>query len=273
MERARLLRLREPQREGDLPALHGLVRRQPGAPLAAPAGGGRHALRGRDGRRRPRAGADARAPSRRATCAGPRSWATSCCSRRRTTRRARRSRRTCWSSWASASENGTWRCVYLAGATELRSGNFGTPAATASADMHAGALAGAGLRRHRDPRGRPEGLGPGALDRRGPGRLGRAVPARPAQRRPGPPRRRPWTVPRSSSAPAARRCPGCSPARWTASRWKGTSRSWASCWASSRRPIRTSTSSRRSPSRPAVDGRVYARPAHDPPRVASRGRC
>ena len=32
-------------------------------------------------------------------------------------------------------ENGTWRCVYLAGATELRSGNFGTPAATAAADL------------------------------------------------------------------------------------------------------------------------------------------
>jgi alkyl sulfatase BDS1-like metallo-beta-lactamase superfamily hydrolase len=35
------------------------------------------------------------------------------------------------------SENGTWRSVYLAGATELRSGNFGTPTATASADIMA----------------------------------------------------------------------------------------------------------------------------------------
>ena len=34
----RLLRLGQPQREGDLPALHGLVRRQPGPPLGAPAG-------------------------------------------------------------------------------------------------------------------------------------------------------------------------------------------------------------------------------------------
>jgi alkyl sulfatase BDS1-like metallo-beta-lactamase superfamily hydrolase len=33
------------------------------------------------------------------------------------------------------SENGTWRSVFLAGATELRSGNFGTPAATATADL------------------------------------------------------------------------------------------------------------------------------------------
>ena len=32
-------------------------------------------------------------------------------------------------------ENGTWRCEYLAGAMELRTGNFGTPVATASADI------------------------------------------------------------------------------------------------------------------------------------------
>ena len=35
---ARLLRVRQPQHQGDLPALHGLVRRQPRAPVAAPAG-------------------------------------------------------------------------------------------------------------------------------------------------------------------------------------------------------------------------------------------
>lgn len=34
-------------------------------------------------------------------------------------------------------ENGTWRSAFLAGATELRSGNFGTPAQTASPDMMA----------------------------------------------------------------------------------------------------------------------------------------
>jgi alkyl sulfatase BDS1-like metallo-beta-lactamase superfamily hydrolase len=32
-------------------------------------------------------------------------------------------------------ENGTWRCVFLAGAEELRHGSFGTPAATAAADL------------------------------------------------------------------------------------------------------------------------------------------
>lgn len=33
------------------------------------------------------------------------------------------------------SENGTWRSAYLSGAMELRSGNFGTPTTSASADM------------------------------------------------------------------------------------------------------------------------------------------
>jgi linear primary-alkylsulfatase len=50
----RLLRFGEPQREGDIPALPGLVRREPGAPVGAPAAGGREAvcrLPGRPGRR------------------------------------------------------------------------------------------------------------------------------------------------------------------------------------------------------------------------------
>ena len=33
------------------------------------------------------------------------------------------------------SENGTWRCEFLAAAMELRTGNFGTPNVTASADI------------------------------------------------------------------------------------------------------------------------------------------
>ncbi|TQM58381.1 alkyl/aryl-sulfatase [Humibacillus xanthopallidus] len=36
---------------------------------------------------------------------------------------------------AYGSENGTWRNFYLSGATELRRGSFGTPAATSSADI------------------------------------------------------------------------------------------------------------------------------------------
>ena len=48
----RLLRLGQPQRQGHLPALSRLVRREPCAPLAAPAGGGRPALRLRHRRHR-----------------------------------------------------------------------------------------------------------------------------------------------------------------------------------------------------------------------------
>ena len=43
----RLLRLGQPQRQGDLPALPRLVRRQPRAPVAAPAGGGRRSATSR----------------------------------------------------------------------------------------------------------------------------------------------------------------------------------------------------------------------------------
>ena len=49
----RLLRLGQPQRQGGLPALHGLVRRQPGAAVAASARGDRAALRRGHGRHRP----------------------------------------------------------------------------------------------------------------------------------------------------------------------------------------------------------------------------
>jgi alkyl sulfatase BDS1-like metallo-beta-lactamase superfamily hydrolase len=33
------------------------------------------------------------------------------------------------------SENGTWRCFFLSGATELRGGNFGTPTVTSAPDI------------------------------------------------------------------------------------------------------------------------------------------
>ena len=47
---ARLLRLGQPQRQGGLPAVHGLVRRQPWAAVAASTGGTGHPLRRRDRR-------------------------------------------------------------------------------------------------------------------------------------------------------------------------------------------------------------------------------
>ncbi len=49
-QHARLLRVGQPQRQGHLPALPGLVRRQPGAPVAAPARRGGRAVR--EGHRR-----------------------------------------------------------------------------------------------------------------------------------------------------------------------------------------------------------------------------
>ena len=67
----RLLRLGQPQREGHLPALHGLVRRQPGPPVAAPAGGAAARYVAGHGRRR-RALAKARESFERGDSAGPR---------------------------------------------------------------------------------------------------------------------------------------------------------------------------------------------------------
>ena len=55
-------------------------------------------------------------------------------------------------------ENGTWRNAFLAGATELRSGNFGTPA-TDVARHGLRAQRVAGLRQHRRAHRRPAGVG------------------------------------------------------------------------------------------------------------------
>ena len=74
----RLLRVGQPQREGDLPALPRLVRRQPGQPLAAPAGRGaprRYVERLRRRRRRHRQGPGLhrrRRPALRGRAAQPR---------------------------------------------------------------------------------------------------------------------------------------------------------------------------------------------------------
>ena len=96
----RLLRLGQPQREGGLPAVPRLVRRQPGAPLDASARGGGAALRRRDGRRR-----RVVAVAQRAFDDGDYRWATRCsttCLRRRAPCRGpRRSRPTRSSSSGS----------------------------------------------------------------------------------------------------------------------------------------------------------------------------
>ena len=247
LARPRLLRLGEPQRQGDLPALHGLVRRQPGAPLAASAGRGGHALRRRAWAAPTACWRWRATPSR----TGDFRWAAELVNharlrRRRTTPRRAALQADALEQLGFGAENGTWRNFYLAGATELRCGNFGTPAATAARRTCMRALSpeqifDAIAIRVDGPQawGLALSIGVDLAD------SGEQLPARPAQRRPGPPpgrrgRRRPHRPHQPRGA-----CPGCWPARWAASRSKGTSRSWVSCWAFSRRRTRTSTSSRR----------------------------
>ena len=79
----RLLRLGQPQRQGHLPALHGLVRRQPRAPLAAPAVETREPLRRVMGG--PATSSKTPAPSTPATSAGRRRCSTTWSSPSRTT--------------------------------------------------------------------------------------------------------------------------------------------------------------------------------------------
>ncbi len=62
---------------------------------------------------------------------------------------------------AYGAENAVWRNFFLAGATELREGNFGTPTQTASPSMHGAADAGADVRHVRDQHQRPTRLGSG----------------------------------------------------------------------------------------------------------------
>ena len=118
----RVLRHGEPQREGRVPALPRLVRRQSGPPRSAPAGGGGAALRGLHGRRRRRPRACARVVRSRATTAGSRRWSTTWCSPTRTTARRASFRRTRSSSSGYQAESGPWRSFYLTGALELREG-------------------------------------------------------------------------------------------------------------------------------------------------------
>ncbi len=130
----RLLRLGQPQRQGHLPALPGLVRRQPGPPVAAPAGGEGQALRrvhGRRGRGRRQGAAlvRSRRPALGRRGARPRRV------RRTRPRRGPQLLADIYEQLGFGSENGTWRCEFLSAATELRTGNFGTPIETASADI------------------------------------------------------------------------------------------------------------------------------------------
>ena len=72
--RPRLLRHGQPQREGDLPALPRLVRRQPGTPASAPADRGRAALRRLHGRSRRSARGALASRSTKVTTGGSPRW-------------------------------------------------------------------------------------------------------------------------------------------------------------------------------------------------------
>ena len=147
----RLLRLAQPQRQGRLPALPRLVRRQPGAPVAAPARGRGDALRRAGGRRRRAARPRPRGVRRGRLPLGRRGRQPPRLRRPRQRRRRASSRRRRWSSSAFGAENGTWRNFFLMGALELREGVAGTAAVDGAAGHRPQPVRRAALRRAGDP--------------------------------------------------------------------------------------------------------------------------
>ena len=131
----RLLRIGQSQRQGHLPALPRLVRRQPRPPVAAPAGRGCAPLRDRTWAAPTPPSSRRNGPTTRATTGGSPNCSTTSCSPTRPTRQARVLQADAFERLGFGSENGTWRNAFLAGATELRHGQFGTPATAASADL------------------------------------------------------------------------------------------------------------------------------------------
>ena len=93
------------------------------------------------------------------------------------------------------SENGTWRNFFLSGATELRHGQFGTPAAAGSRRHHRGADTADALRRPRRPGARAAGVGRADQPRRRAHRHRRALPPPAGQRAAHPQPRRPSSPP------------------------------------------------------------------------------
>ena len=102
MAHPRLLRLGQPQRQGDLSALHRLVRRQPRAPLDAPARSRRPALRARPSAASTPPSPEPASSSTTATCASPPSSPATPCSPHPTTPAPARSWRPPSSSSATA---------------------------------------------------------------------------------------------------------------------------------------------------------------------------
>lgn len=132
----RLLRVGQPQCQGDLPAVHGLVRRQPRAPVDAPARGGGAALRRRDGRCR-RSGVH--------RPLGVRRWGLSLGGRGAEPRafadeehvEARDLQAATFEQLAFGAENGTWRNAFLSGASELRHGVLEVPSTADAPELTA----------------------------------------------------------------------------------------------------------------------------------------
>ena len=138
LARPRLLRVGQPQRQGHLPALHGLVRRQPDVAVAAPAAGGGDPLRRRaSAASRPCWTRPGPTPTP-ATCGSPPNCSSTRCSPTRTTRAAREALAGVYERLGYGAENATWRSFYLSGALELRAGVL----APAIGDLGAG-MAGA----------------------------------------------------------------------------------------------------------------------------------
>ena len=131
----RVLRLDQPQHEGDLPALHGLVRRQPRPPLGAPAGRAGAPLRRVHGRRRGGAGEGARQSFE----AGDYRWVAEVVNHvvfaEPENRAARELQADALEQLGYGAENASWRNFFLMGAKELREGISGTPTATAPPDV------------------------------------------------------------------------------------------------------------------------------------------
>ena len=137
-QHARLLRLGEPQREGDLPALPGLVRRQSCAPLAAPAGRGRpSATSAAIGGAGPRRARSRTRPSTR----GDLRWVGDSARSRRVRgsrqRMPRHAARRPGDSSPSVPRTAPGGPPSSQAPTQLRQGYFGTPTATESPDLFA----------------------------------------------------------------------------------------------------------------------------------------
>ena len=126
----RLLRHDEPQLEGGLSALHGLVRRQSGALHALPPERRRRSAMSRRWAAPTRCWPRPRRPSTPANTAGRRCCSTTSCSPTPNDTAARELLADVYTQLGYQAEAGTWRNIYLTGAQELRSGVVDLPPQT-----------------------------------------------------------------------------------------------------------------------------------------------